>query len=251
MTDFVLRGGTLVFPDKAPEKKDVLVKGGKIHSLLAPGAAAPGVAEQSAAGLHVFPGLIDCHVHFGMGEKITEYSTETANAAQGGFTTVLGYFLNNEAYGDVFRRELEHARRARPRRLRLPLQHRQRAAHQGARRVRARLRRHLVQVLHELQGRGRALPRAGRHRRRLLLRPAQGVRARRAADRGLPHREHRDRQPRAAQDPGGGRQHAQGLVGVQAARSPSPSRRCAPCTSPRSSARACTSRTSPRARRST
>ena len=106
MSDFVLRGGTLVFPDRAPEKKDVLVKGGKIDSLLAPGTAAPGVAEQSAAGLHVFPGLIDCHVHFGMGEKITEYSTETANAAQGGFTTVLGYFLNNEAYGDVFRREL-------------------------------------------------------------------------------------------------------------------------------------------------
>ena len=76
---------------------------------VAPGAPAPGVGEQSAKGLHVFPGLIDCHVHFGMGEKITEYATETANAAQGGFTTVLGYFLNNEAYGDVFRRELQHA----------------------------------------------------------------------------------------------------------------------------------------------
>ena len=109
MSDFVLRGGTLVFPDREPEKKDVLVKGGKIDSLLAPGAPAPGVAEQSAKGLHVFPGLIDCHVHFGMGEKITEYSTETANAAQGGFTTVLGYFLNNEAYGEVFRRELQYA----------------------------------------------------------------------------------------------------------------------------------------------
>jgi len=109
MTDFVLRGGTLVFPDREPEKKDVLVKAGKIDSLLASGAPAPGVAEQSAKGLHVFPGLIDCHVHFGMGEKITEYSTETANAAQGGFTTVLGYFLNNEAYGDVFLRELQHA----------------------------------------------------------------------------------------------------------------------------------------------
>ena len=113
MSDFVLRGGTLVFPDREPEKKDVLVKGGKIDSLLAPGAAAPGGAaslpEESAKGLYVFPGLIDCHVHFGMGEKITEYSTETANATQGGFTTVLGYFLNNEAYGDVFRRELQHA----------------------------------------------------------------------------------------------------------------------------------------------
>ena len=110
MSDFVLRGGTLVFPDRAPEKKDVLVKAGKIDSLLAPGAAGAGRCRaKSAKGLHVFPGLIDCHVHFGMGEKITEYATETANAAQGGFTTVLGYFLNNEAYGDVFRRELQYA----------------------------------------------------------------------------------------------------------------------------------------------
>jgi len=44
MNDFVLRGGTLVFPDQAPEKKDVLVKAGKIHSLLSPGAPAPGGA---------------------------------------------------------------------------------------------------------------------------------------------------------------------------------------------------------------
>jgi dihydropyrimidinase len=49
-------------------------------------------------------------VHFGFGEKITEYTTETAHAAIGGFSTVLGYFLNNEAYGDVYRREQEYAR---------------------------------------------------------------------------------------------------------------------------------------------
>ncbi len=42
-------------------------------------------------------------------EKITEYSTETAYAAQGGFSTVIGYFLNNEAYADVYRREQAHA----------------------------------------------------------------------------------------------------------------------------------------------
>ena len=111
MNDFVLRGGTLVFPDRDPAPHDVLVQDGKISAVLDPGAAAPaGIAQQSAAGLHVFPGLIDAHVHFGMGEKITEYSTETANAAQGGFTTLLGYFLNNEAYGDVFRRDRKSTR---------------------------------------------------------------------------------------------------------------------------------------------
>jgi dihydropyrimidinase len=108
--DFVLRGGTVVFPDRAPERKDILVQGGKIAALLAPGAAAPaGTPEQSAAGLHVFPGLIDAHVHFGFGEKITEYTSETAYAAQGGFATILGYFLNNEAYTDVYKREQAYA----------------------------------------------------------------------------------------------------------------------------------------------
>ena len=70
---------------------------------------ADGLAEQSARGLHVFPGLIDAHVHFGFGEKITEYDTETAYAAQGGFTTILAYFLSNEAYTDVYEREQGYA----------------------------------------------------------------------------------------------------------------------------------------------
>jgi dihydropyrimidinase len=112
MQEFVLRGGTVVFPDRAPEPLDIYVKEGKVEALLAPGAAVgPGAAEQSARGLHVFPGLIDAHLHFGLsGEKITEYATETAHAAKGGFTTVLGYFLNNEAYTEVFAREQEYAR---------------------------------------------------------------------------------------------------------------------------------------------
>lgn len=112
MEEFVLRGGTLVFPDRAPQPLDVLVRGGSIAALLPPGErVGQGVPEQSAKGLHVFPGLIDAHVHFGLsGEKVTEYATETRHAAQGGFTTVMGYFLNNEAYSDVFRREQEHAK---------------------------------------------------------------------------------------------------------------------------------------------
>ena len=110
--DFVLRGGTVVFPDRPPERLDLFVRQEKIAAILAPGEAlAQGIPEQSAHGLHVFPGIIDAHVHFGLsGEKITEYATETRHAAHGGFTTVIGYFLNNEAYAEVFRREQEHAR---------------------------------------------------------------------------------------------------------------------------------------------
>jgi dihydropyrimidinase len=89
---------------------DILVRDGRIAGLLRPNEPVPaGTPVQSAAGLHVFPGLIDAHVHFGFGEKITEYDTETVYAAQGGFTTILGYFLNNEAYTDVYAREQAYA----------------------------------------------------------------------------------------------------------------------------------------------
>jgi dihydropyrimidinase len=110
--EFVLRGGTVVFPDRAPQQMDLFIKDEKIAGVLWPGEpVAKGVTEQSAKGLHVFPGLIDAHVHFGLsGEKITEYATETRHAAQGGFTTVMGYFLNNEAYTGVFKRESEYAK---------------------------------------------------------------------------------------------------------------------------------------------
>lgn len=109
--DFILRGGSVVRPGHAIAKLDILVRDGKIAGLLAPGEPVPeSTPEQNADGLHVFPGLIDAHVHFGFGEKITEYDTETAYAAEGGFTTILGHFLNNEAYGDVYAREQEYAR---------------------------------------------------------------------------------------------------------------------------------------------
>ena len=109
-SEFILRDGTVVRPGHAPEPLDILVREGRIAGLLRPGEpVAAGTPEQSARGLHVFPGLIDAHVHFGFGEKITEYDTETTYAAQGGFTTIVAYFLNNEAYGNVYAREQEYA----------------------------------------------------------------------------------------------------------------------------------------------
>jgi dihydropyrimidinase len=107
---FVLRGGTVVSAERAPQRLDVLVQDDRIAALLAPETPLPeAVRVRRIDGLHVFPGLIEAHLHFGFGEKITEYGTETAQAAIGGFSTVLGYLLNNEAYGDVFAREQAHA----------------------------------------------------------------------------------------------------------------------------------------------
>jgi dihydropyrimidinase len=108
--DLLVKNGTVVFPDRAPARLDVAIRDGRFAALLEPGAGAAAAKVVDASGKHVFPGLIDCHVHFGFGEKITEYTTETVYAAQGGFTTILGYFLNNEAYDAVYAREMGHAR---------------------------------------------------------------------------------------------------------------------------------------------
>jgi dihydropyrimidinase len=108
--DLLVRNGTVVFPGRSEERLDIAIAGGRIAALLSPGAQAAAKRVIDASGKHVFPGLIDCHLHFGFGEKITEYTTETVYAAQGGFSTVLGYFLNNEAYDEVFEREMGYAK---------------------------------------------------------------------------------------------------------------------------------------------
>ena len=108
--DSVVANGTVVFPDAEPTRADIAIKDGRIAAILEPGSKREISRDWiDATEKHVFPGLIDGHVHFGFGEPITEYTTETIYAAQGGFTTVVGYFLNNEGYGGVFEREMEHA----------------------------------------------------------------------------------------------------------------------------------------------
>lgn len=109
MFDVIIRGGTIVSLD-GEAKGDVAIRDGKIADILTDGVTAEATRVIDAQGLHLFPGLIDAHVHFGFGEPVTEYTTETIYAAQGGFTTILAFLLNNEPYGDVFTREIEYAK---------------------------------------------------------------------------------------------------------------------------------------------
>ena len=112
MTDKVIfRGGTVVRTDHPPQALDILIENGVIQALMLPNTPIDQtVSERRIDGLHVFPGLIDAHVHFGFGEKITEYETETAHAAIGGFTTILAYLLSSEAYGEVYESEQAFAK---------------------------------------------------------------------------------------------------------------------------------------------
>lgn len=103
--DTLIRGGIVVDPALGLRALDIGVTNGRIAALLDAQSEASALEVIDAEGQLVFPGLIDAHVHFGFGEPVTEYTTETIYAAQGGFSTVLGFLLNNEPYGGVFERE--------------------------------------------------------------------------------------------------------------------------------------------------
>ena len=57
----IIRNGNVVL-ETGVEKKDILVENGKITKI-ADNIPANGETEIDASGLHVFPGLIDMHVH--------------------------------------------------------------------------------------------------------------------------------------------------------------------------------------------
>lgn len=88
MSKLLIKGGTAVFADRC-EVCDILVDGKKIVKI-AKNAEEKGAKVIDAAGLHVFPGLIDMHVH--LREPGFEYKEDIASgsaaAVRGGFTQI-------------------------------------------------------------------------------------------------------------------------------------------------------------------
>ena len=85
----IIQNGNVVFKDTV-EKKDIRIADGKIEKIAEPIAPEKGEAVIDAAGLHVFPGLIDMHVH--LREPGFEYKEDIESgsraAVKGGFTQV-------------------------------------------------------------------------------------------------------------------------------------------------------------------
>jgi allantoinase len=92
--DLVVRGGTCVGLE-GPTQSDIAVVDGKVVAV-APGLEGMSREEVDAAGLHVFPGVIDAHVHFNEpGRTHWEgFATGTRALAAGGTTTYLEMPLN-------------------------------------------------------------------------------------------------------------------------------------------------------------
>ncbi|HXD64436.1 MAG TPA: amidohydrolase family protein [Solirubrobacteraceae bacterium] len=104
--DLRLSGGRILLPGEDDlTEADVLVRGGTIAGLCAPGAGADVAQDVSVRGLAVLPGIIDAHVH--LGQDITVPRTpddarkETEAAAAGGVCTLIAYLMRADPYHDV------------------------------------------------------------------------------------------------------------------------------------------------------
>jgi allantoinase len=92
--DLLVRNGTVVTP-AGESRADLAVAGGRLVAI-APDLTGTSKEEINAGGLHVFPGMIDAHVHFNEpGRTHWEgFATGTAALAAGGATSYIEMPLN-------------------------------------------------------------------------------------------------------------------------------------------------------------
>ncbi len=95
--ELLVRGGKVLLPGRDPLACDVAISGQHIAAVLAPGERADAEEVIDASGLHVLPGIVDPHVHFGLGHP-DDWETESRAAAQGGITTVRNYIQSTRSY---------------------------------------------------------------------------------------------------------------------------------------------------------
>jgi len=102
MTDLAIVNGAVVIPGADPAPIDIAVTDGIIVGLAEPGSITGATQVVDAAGLHVFPGAVDPHIHLG-GYQPLETDTEpgTRLAALGGVTTLVNYFKATGSYLDL------------------------------------------------------------------------------------------------------------------------------------------------------
>ena len=99
--DTLIKGGQLVVPKMGIIEGDLAVKNGKITAIFERGYAAEGEDVIDATGQYVMPGVVDPHVHLGLGDPTGEFKSETASAAFGGVTTILYFIMGSKSYDEV------------------------------------------------------------------------------------------------------------------------------------------------------
>lgn len=108
--------GRLVIPGAGIIQADVLISDGKITGICSSSDKLEAAEVFDVHGSYVFPGIIDCHVHYGMGPTYKEgvygdVLTESRSAGLGGVTTTVTFYQNPKSYLEVFESEKEEAER--------------------------------------------------------------------------------------------------------------------------------------------
>lgn len=97
--DLLIKNGSVVFPKVGVQKVDVGVVDGKIIGFYKDSAGIEAKETIDAANLHIFPGVIDPHMHIGLYHPLEEdFENETKAAAIGGITSLVNYFRGPESY---------------------------------------------------------------------------------------------------------------------------------------------------------
>jgi dihydropyrimidinase len=110
--DTIVRGGTVVTPERGVRKEDILIRDGRVVGLLSDAGGIEAAEVIDASGKHVFPGVIEPHVHIGIYTPSDgEWYTETCAAACGGVTTLINYFFHKDSYLSSWPPELAIAER--------------------------------------------------------------------------------------------------------------------------------------------
>ncbi|HLJ60036.1 MAG TPA: amidohydrolase family protein [bacterium] len=110
--DTIVRGGTIVTPERGVRREDLLIKDGKVVGLLLDSSGVDAAEVIDANGRHVLPGAIEPHVHIGIYTPSDgEWYSETCAAACGGVTTLINYFFHKDSYLQSWPPELAIAER--------------------------------------------------------------------------------------------------------------------------------------------
>ena len=100
--DSAILGGTLVRPGQPPMPAAIGIRDGRIAAIADPSVPIRGVETVDASGLHVFPGVIEPHAHWDLGNGLEDFTTESRSALLGGVTTVLFFLRRNVPYDQMF-----------------------------------------------------------------------------------------------------------------------------------------------------
>jgi len=101
--DCIIKNGILVIPTQGTTEGCIGIKDEKIMMISKNLDFMTAQKVIDAEGKYVFPGIIEPHVHFGLGSKLDEdFLTETRSAATGGVSTILTYHRQIDLYEKNF-----------------------------------------------------------------------------------------------------------------------------------------------------